>query len=385
LNREWKLKLQLSESEKETLQERVQKEQAEKDKYRIIAEQTSSTTEQALARGEDEMSNAFDNAQIVTFWLPDCDTLWEGPWGDFAISDDAKNERDFIQPAIIHQFAPEFPTSSPYCLEDTHKGRDHMTMDAVLLLKDVPPVSCHIAAIFEWVGQNEKGWPSKPHKAKFIRDCIRLSKACGGDRVINGAVSDLSRIVAVRYLGMIDGKIRVEKTVVRTDVQIVLSSFAAAAPEQLSVVSHSWQFEDRKVYSERFLGHGIHGRVHLVEKNCFLKDSTVETCRAEVETLRRLENHKVRGVPREHGVSVDGKAFIGSPVGKSVFRLQKQVIVYRVGAQLLECLRETHKAGIFHGDVRPSNVVFLAEKNKELEVLLCVVVVGMVGVVIVVC
>jgi hypothetical protein len=249
----------------------------------------------------------------------------------------------------------------------------------MLFVRDAPQVEVSVAALFEWVGQDEAGFPSKRHKAKFMRDCIRLWKRCGGKREVHGAISDLSRIVAVRFQGLDDAgsPVAVKTTVMSgPEVRAVLTAFAAAPLEALSVKLKSWQFQqDEKqagsvrtrsasylVHGQSVLGSGLHGTVFSVaaDPTRFVKEQKCRAdCESEVAALRTLRLAGVPSVPKLCSVSKDGMAFQASPVGHPVRELQGQVCVFDVGAQLVRCLKSAHvEAKLCHRDVRPSNVVY---------------------------
>jgi hypothetical protein len=353
--------------------------EAEKEHFRLAAKQAMSSTERALARPDDVLSAAFEQAPVVDFWLPDAGegVEWDGPWSEFEQCKPDRKETKTIQPAIETAFT--FPPSSPYAILHTHKGWNKMTPDAMLFVRDAPQVEVSVAALFEWVGQDEAGFPSKRHKAKFMRDCIRLWKRCGGKREVHGAISDLSRIVAVRFQGLDDAgsPVAVKTTVMSgPEVRAVLTAFAAAPLEALSVKLKSWQFQqDEKqagsvrtrsashlVHGQSVLGSGLHGTVFSVaaDPTRFVKEQKRRAdCESEVTALRALRLAGVPSVPKLCSVSKDGMAFQASPVGHPVRELQGQVCVFDVGAQLVRCLKSAHvEAKLCHRDVRPSNVVY---------------------------
>ena len=93
-----------------------------------------------------------------------------------------------------------------------------------------------VAALFEWVGQDEAPFPTKKHKAKFVRDCARLYEKCGGHREVHGVISDLSRIIAVKFVGYDgNGGLRLVKTpaFAGDHVRTILTQFAFASPSDL--------------------------------------------------------------------------------------------------------------------------------------------------------
>ena len=149
------------------------------------------------------------------------------------------------------------------------------------------------------MGQDEKPFPSKKHKAKFIRDCVRVHHRCGGDREVHGIISDLSRIVAVKLVGLgDDGTPIVVKTPVFSGdgVQDVLTRFAFAPATALSVRDVSWDMHCGRsivthVRAGRVLGSGLHGEVYTVDgdESQFVKTFETNSIRdTEADILDRL-------------------------------------------------------------------------------------------------
>jgi len=171
---------------------------AEKELYRLATLRAKSTTERVLATPDDILSDAYDKAEICPFWLPDApeNEKWDAPWADYTVTDPTRTEMKTIQPAFSDKFIPKFPSASPYELVDTHSPWNHLTQDATLFMRGTSQVELTAAAIFELVGQDETGFPSKRHKSKFLRDCMRLYIRCGSDREVHGVITDLSRAVA---------------------------------------------------------------------------------------------------------------------------------------------------------------------------------------------
>lgn len=401
LAEEFALKLQLSEKEAELQRERAEKEKeraekerAEKEKERkevelqkersrrLEAEKSTlmayldrvlSSTEQVFARGDDLMCEAFDSGEVVDFWFRDvARCCWEGPWSEFANTDPKKGESKVIQPAIIERF--RYPQgASPYTLKHTNTGWNKLTHDAMLVLKGYPVVEMSVALLLEWVGQDEKGFPSKKHKAKIVQDCVRLSKRCGG-RTVFAVVSDLSRIVVLRYMGMSPerGMPIIQRTKVLIDVQEVLECFAGADPRDLGVQDVLVAFPNgEKRFARVRLGSGLHATVYESvcigkrQEKYFLKCfRSIIHCKKEVDNLKVLEECGVTQVPRVSLLSVDKLAFEGRPVGTKVEAFRCNVIIFDIAAQLVRVLQAAHEAGLCHRDVRPSNIVIHNQKVR---------------------
>lgn len=352
----------------------------------MAARQAMSSTERALARPVDVLHDAFNNAPVVEFWLDEKnDLVWAGEWTNYAQTDATRQETKTIQPAFV-ELAKKFPMTSPYEVVHTNKGWNKMTPDAMLFLRDAPRVDLSVAAIFEWVGQDEQGFPSKEHKAKFLRDCVRLYGRCGKQREVHGVISDLSRIVAVKFLGLDEnGAPLVQKTAVYSGdrVRSILTAFAAASAVVLCVKKKAWEFPDlsspgaakRPNYSLQYggsvLGSGLHGAVfrHATDATLFIKQEISNgVCQREYNILCKLSEHNVFCVPLARSLSKDGTAFMASPVGRPIEQLQGRSCVWTLGVRLLRCLQSVHQeAGLCHRDIRPSNMVFVPGERGDVQ------------------
>jgi hypothetical protein len=76
----------------------------------------------------------------------------------------------------------------------------------------------------------------------------------------------------------------------------------------------------------------------------------------ETTNLKILMAHKIPFTVRLEAVSVDQKAFMGTPIGLPFQGFQGQTVVWTMGVKLVQCLHSVHKAGLCHRDVRPKNV-----------------------------
>lgn len=335
-----------------------------------------STTERLLTSPDDELSSAFDDGKVVDFWLSPLannTNVWPGEWENYETTDSTKKEKSTIQPAINTQFQPNFPSSSDFEMVNTSKGWNKMTQDATLFLKGRARVELTAAAIFEWVGQDESPFPSKRHKAKFVRDCMRLYSRCGRRRQVHGVISDLSRVVAVKLVSVDENMVpTIERTAILEgkSVHTVLSQFALASPDELSVTTTEWMFGTTRVEARTAIGSGLHGRVFSVasSNNKFVKTfESAEACSMEKQVLDALHEGGVARIPKVEAVSTDGVAFLASPVCRLLHELRGQAVVWLLGAKFVECLRQAHIANFCHRDVRPSNMGFvsLAESIDE--------------------
>ena len=337
--------------------------QKDNENLRMMVDIGQTSTLAALAQPDDLLAEAFDKAEIIDFWLPMNGKKWPGKWQEYATTDSKKKESQSIQPAVNELFQPNFPKDCLLSFTDTHSGWQKLTMDAVLHVKDRPLVELNVAAILEWVGQDESSFPDKRHKAKFVRDCIRLSRRCGS-RHVHGIISDLSRIVAVQYQGM-DAHHNpiVKKTATLFNVPEVLSAFAYCTDFGLLGVTgqYSWIFPSltAAVFPSSILGSGIHGTVFKLAggafSDLFLKASGSSVTN-EVDVLTILNKQKVACVPQ---LKYESRcAFIASPIGQPLHRLRQNTDLLSLGPQLVFSLLGAHKAGFCHRDIRVSNVVY---------------------------
>jgi len=322
-----------------------------------------------LTSPDDELSRAYDDGKVVDFWLSPLannTNVWPGEWENYDTTDSSKKEKSTIQPAINTEFQPNFPSSSRFEMANTSKGWNKMTQDATLFLKGRARVELTVAAIFEWVGQDESPFPSKRHKAKFVRDCMRLYSRCGRRRQVHGVISDLSRVVAVKLVSVDENMVpTIERTAILEgkSVHTVLSQFAFASPDELSVTTAEWMFGTTRVEARTAIGSGLHGRVFSVasSNNKFVKTfESTEACSMEKHVLDALQKGGVARIPKVEAVSTDGLAFLASPVCRLLHEMQGQAVVWLLGAKFVECLQQAHIANFCHRDVRPSNMGFVS-------------------------
>ena len=358
---------------------------AEKELYRLAALRTKSTTERVLATSDDVLSAAYDQAKVCPFWLPDApkNAKWDAPWADYTVTDPTRTEKTTIQPAFSDKFIPKFPSTSPYVLVDTHSSWNRLTQDATLFMRGKAQVELTAAAIFELVGQDETGFPSKKHKSKFLRDCMRLYLRCGSDREVHGVITDLSRVVAVKLMGLDDNALPiVSKTAdfAGDKVPAILAAFAFAAPHLLSVANKQIAFPGdggtasrpgppEMIECGKCLGHGLHGRVYTVAGQDYLyvkNFASAEECKQEANMLRTLERNRVPNIPSLAKVSQDKRSLLASPIGKPSYHWQGQGSVWMIGRRLLDSLETMHANGIIHRDIRPSNIIVCLQLNPVL-------------------
>ena len=153
----------------------------------------STTTSDLHLHGTDVQATMFDRAAIVPFWLrPTGESVWdEAPWEKHCMTDRSKIESKAggIQNIWNDNFILNH-TSSLWRFADTHKGFEKTTQDCLMHLADRPASPVSVGLVIELVGQNETGYPSKEHKAKFIRDMMRVHQRRGWAGHLFGALTD---------------------------------------------------------------------------------------------------------------------------------------------------------------------------------------------------
>jgi hypothetical protein len=344
---------------------------AENALLQLQLKQIKSSTERLWTSSEDELAAVYDSAQTVPeVWLPEApsNNSWIGDWDKYTTTDSQKSERNVIQPAINTSFEPNFPPSSPYVMKNTSNGWQTLTQDATLFLKDRGQVELTAAAIFEWVGQDESPFPSKNHKGKFIRDCMRLYSRCGGEREVHGIISDLSRIVVLKMCGVnTDGSPLFVKTPTfeGAKVRTILTQFAFATPHALGFRTPSlWQFPNGTIEAAKVFGRGLHGKVFSVANDStrFVKTfASASDCESEATALRTLNDANVAFVPTllETTENAGSYAILASPVCTPLETLQGRSVVWVLGQKFVDCLESAHTAGLCHRDIRPSNMGYI--------------------------
>lgn len=363
----------------------------ERDHFRMAALRARSTTERALAASDDLLYSIFEQAPTNPLWLPPLDSTknnaWDAPWSDYAVTDTSRTETSHIQPEFNLKIMPKFPNGSPYQIFDTHNGWNRLTQDTTLFLRDRARVELTVAAIIELVGQDELGFPSKKHKAKFLRDCMRIYRRCGSNREVHGVITDLSRCVAVKMTGLDDSSLpKVVKTAVFEGAQVraTLTQFAFAVPHLLGVDAKRIIFPGEvggtasrpipgpplQLDCGKVLGRGLHGIVYSVvgdgRANSYIKHfQNQELCQIEAGMLRKLDG-SVPNIPALLQVSQDGRSFLASHVGKDSYHWQGHGIVWKIGLPLIDTLQQLHARGLCHRDVRPTNIVVLQDERPVL-------------------
>mmetsp|Transcript_18780 Transcript_18780/g.26916 ORF Transcript_18780/g.26916 Transcript_18780/m.26916 type:complete len:183 (-) Transcript_18780:252-800(-) len=149
----------------------------------------------------------FDQAQEVEFWLSASSVhtvIWseeaKATWLKHSVLDRTSTEMTTILPAFVSLREQHY--SDVWTLVDTHAGWERTTQDLVLHLKDKAFFSpVYVGAIIELTGQDEDPFVSKAHKAKFIRDLLRMHALRGSVGTLHGVITDMCRIILFQDLG----------------------------------------------------------------------------------------------------------------------------------------------------------------------------------------
>lgn len=167
--------------------------------------QLSVTLVDSCIEAEELKVKTFDEALEVSFWLhPATSTCWsQASWSDYSTTDPQLTEAQSggVQDVWNDKFM-KMHTSKTWDFTDTHKSYfQRLTQDCLMHLRDRPLSVVSIGLVIELVGQDETGFPSRKHKAKFIRDLTRAHKRRGYCGVLYGVITDLSRIICFRLEG----------------------------------------------------------------------------------------------------------------------------------------------------------------------------------------
>jgi hypothetical protein len=98
-------------------------------------------------------------------------------------------------------------TSDVWELNDTPNGWERTTQDFVLSMKGRVLTPCNIGCLVELTGQGEAHYPDRGHKAKFVRDMLRMHVLRGGHGSLCGIITDMTRVVMMRISGPPDAPI----------------------------------------------------------------------------------------------------------------------------------------------------------------------------------
>jgi hypothetical protein len=351
------------------------------------------TTTKLLENTTDTMAEYFDQAEIVDFWLDNKEnTRWGAQkyWEQYRDRDPNVKELDHIQPlfeakGILFQ---KFPKSSPWEFVDTHKTQSlGFTQDATLYLKGQAGSALAIGALFEFTGQQEavKGYPSRDHKAKFVRDLLRVRSKAGNKREVHGCITDLSRLVAVKLVGIEDGLPILQKTAVVTGeyVRKFMTAFASAKPDAVGTTSLVFNVVVREndmpleLSPGSCLGRGAHGAVYTIAdhkennsvQDCYVKvfaDAT--SFDIELSALAALQTCSDPHIPLL--VAQGSDCMVASPCGVVSKDFRGSTAMFKLCAGLCLGLDKVHASGLVHRDIRPSNIIIARPEIENIAILI---------------
>lgn len=330
----------------------------------------TSTIMGLISHAMDTSEAWFDDAPIERFWFPSTPPQdgWKGPWSRFEKRDPSRKETDAIQPAWKNEFIPAVPSTSPFELVDTHANRRENSQDCTAYVKGEARVASNIPFVIELVGQDNNNFPDRPHKQKIIRDMERIHAGLGRTRDVYAVVTDLSRIVCLKYSGFRDNRIVMAKTAMEggATVHEWLESLVMTPAIAFGIRSVKYEvvYKGNPIYvmPGRCLGSGAQATVHadVLDENGerFIKtfrDS--DACLRESKCLFALQG-KSQFIPVLMGQveAKDMHALVCTPVGTRL-REGNSGIEFEVLGSVLHALKSAHQAGWVHRDVRPSNII----------------------------
>lgn len=167
-----------------------------------------------LFRNDDELEAMYDHAPIQDFWFPVSEKdMWanQAPyiWNELFPFNASRGETSVVLPKF--QTIRTSHSCKEWSLIDTHSGWEGTTQDFLMCKKGHVQTVHAIGAVIELTGQNEEPFPSKHHKAKLIRNLLRIHVLRGEKAELYGVITDLCRIVVVRLSGSVTAP-----TIVRT-------------------------------------------------------------------------------------------------------------------------------------------------------------------------
>lgn len=157
-----------------------------------------------LLRNDDELEAMYDHAPIQDFWFPVSQRkVWSSRamdiWKELSPHDSSRGETGVVLPKF--QSIRSSHSSKEWVLTDTHNGWEGTTQDFLLCKKGHALTVHAIGAVIELTGQNEAPFPTKHHKAKFIRDLLRIHVLRGEKTELYGVITDMCRVDVVRLSG----------------------------------------------------------------------------------------------------------------------------------------------------------------------------------------
>lgn len=157
-----------------------------------------------LLHNDDELEAMYDHAPIQELWFPLSEkTVWTSQamdvWRELSPFSASRGETGAILPKF--QCIQGGHSSEEWVLTDTHNGWEGTTQDFLMCKKGHALTVHAIGAVIELTGQNETPFPNKRHKAKFVRDLLRIHVLRGEKAELYGVITDMCRVDVVRLSG----------------------------------------------------------------------------------------------------------------------------------------------------------------------------------------
>lgn len=203
---------------------------------RKYAAMTTLTT-RFITQSDDELNHRFDSATMVEFWVNiEQNNMWTAAgvntWNSFADRNSNNKETSHILPAfqrLVNQH-----NSNNWVLVDTHSGWEKTTQDFILHLQDKESLSpAYVGAIIELTGQDEQAYPDRRHKAKFLRDLLRMHILRGSEGFLTGIVLDMHFAVCFKISGPAEEFQLRCTTITTTQAMQWMGAMLNATPEEL--------------------------------------------------------------------------------------------------------------------------------------------------------
>ena len=260
---------------------------------------------------------------------------------------------------------------------DTHSGYEKTTQDFLLCFVGIGRGCADIirfpavGLVLELMGQDATSCPDKTHKAKFIRDLVRIIKLRGECFPLYGIITDLARITVIKVIGMKGLFPNMQcYTGAGNDVQEILTAFTTALPSDLGVLEKELCFESselqRSANVKSVIAAGAHG---VVYSDCNDANNVIKKFRSESFYLSEIaaltDLAAINGIPRL--IFFDNRKFacilqpFGTVLKKKIREeqctLYRNSMVLHFALSLVKILQSVHSLKKVHRDVRASNII----------------------------